>query len=235
MDIFHLIPSNLSPKPYLSEEQQVSQLVKPASKAKAPNHRQKKPRIEQIRNNKVLEKLHTDLIGPFSKEWLGKKYVLTAVDDYTRYCTAIPIKSKKETKGALQEWIRMLETLCKNKVAYIQADWGGEFRNTELATWCKKKGIQLKETVPRHSKTNAIIERLNRTLQDMARTAMISAGVKGLWGDAIQWAAYTKNRIPHKTLKQAPIEALLGKRVDRSNLRPFGQKVLIHLYKEERD
>ena len=119
---------------------------------------------KQVRSSNILEKLHTDLIGPFSKEWLGKKYVLTAMDDYTRYCTAIPIKANNDTKRVLQEWIKMLVTQCKARVTYLQADCGGEFRNTELATWCKKKGIQLKKTVPRHSKTNAIIERLNRTL-----------------------------------------------------------------------
>ena len=195
--------------------------TKPAAKA-----------YQGTRSEQPLERIHADLIGPFSKEWLGKKYVLTAIDDYSRYCTAIPIKAKNETKTALREWIKMLETQCKSKVIYLQADWGGEFRNTELASWCKKKGIQLKNTVPRHSETNAIIERLNRTLQDMARTAMISSGIKGLWGDAIQWAAYTKNRIPHKTIGKAPIEALLGKPMNtdiRSNLRPFGQKVMIHL------
>ena len=158
------------------------------------------------------------------------------MEDYTRYCTAIPIKATSDTKQALKAWITMLEALCcPQRVVYLQADWGGEFRNTNMSSWCKKKGIQLKETIPRHSETNAIIERLNRTLQDMARTAMIASGVK-LWGDAIQWAAYTKHRIPHKTLKQSPIEALLGKQPNiRTNLRPFGQRVMIHLYKEERD
>ena len=195
----------------------------------------KKAEKTEIRSNQPLERIHADLIGPFYKEWLGKKYVLTAMDDYTRYCTAIPIKAKGDTKGALRAWIKMLETQCSpRKVIQLQADWGGEFRNTELSTWCKKKGIQLKETVPRHSETNAIIERLNRTLQDMARTAMISSELRS-WGDAIQWAAYTKNRIPHKSVQKTPIEALLGKIENiRSNLRPFGQKVMIHVYKEDR-
>ena len=199
---------------------------------KPPAKQYKNGKTQQPRSSQPLERIHADLIGPFSKEWLGKKYVLTAMDDYSRYCTAIPIKAKSDTKGTLREWIKMLEVQCKARVIYLQADWGGEFRNTELASWCKKKGIQLKEIVPHHSETNAIIERLNRTLQDMARTAMISSGLK-LWGDAIQWAAYTKNRIPHKTLGKSPIEALIGKD-DRSNLRPFGQRVMVHLYKEER-
>ena len=94
------------------------------------------------------------------------------MDDYTRYCTAIPIKAKSDTNRALQEWIKMLETQCRTNIIYLQADWGGEFRNTEVTSWCKKKGIQLKETVPRHSETNAIIERLNRTLQDIARSPL---------------------------------------------------------------
>ena len=202
--------------------------VKPSAKPSKGSNGQTKIRSEQ-----PLERIHADLIGPFHKEWLGKKYVLTAMDAYTRYCTAIPIKAKSDTKGALREWVKMLENQCKTKVIYLQADWGGEFRNTDLISWCKKKGIQMKVTVPRHSETNAIIERLNRTLQDMARTAMISSGLK-LWGDAIQWAAYTKNRIPHKSIKQSPIEKLLGKQTNRSNLRPFGQRVMVHLYKEER-
>ena len=67
---------------------------------------------------------------------------------------------------------------------------------------------------------------------------MIAAEVKGLWGDAIQWAAYTKNRVPHKTLGgKAPIELLLNNKTEgnsRSNLRPFGQKVMIHIYKGQR-
>lgn len=67
--------------------------------------------------------------------------------------------------------------------------------------------------------------------------AMISAEVKGLWGDSIQWAIYTKNRIPHKALpeRRSPIEALLDKPINRINIHPFGQRVMIYLYKEERN
>ena len=163
------------------------------------------------------------------------------MDDYSRFCTAIPIHSKSDTKKALKEWITQIETLTNQNVIGIQADWGGEFRNNELRDWCKKKGITTKSTTAYHHETNAIIERLNGTLQDMARTALIAANLKGLWGDAIQWAAYTKNRIQHKSLlKRSPIEILmkgagfLEYKLDRSNLRSFGQKVMAHTYKEQR-
>ena len=123
------------------------------------------------------------------------------------------------------------------KVKAIQADWGGEFKNGTLNSWCKNKGIIQKETVAYHSETNAIVERLNRTLQDIAWTAMIGAELKGLWGDAIKWAAYTKNRIPHQNLTgMTPAQIFLLKEVPtRSNLRPFGQRVMSHIYKDQRE
>ena len=94
-----------------------------------------------------------------------------------------------------------------------------------------------KETVAYHSETNAIVERLNRSLQDIARTAMIRAQLKRLCGDAIKWAAYTKNRIPHENLTgMTPAQVFLLKEVPtQSNLRPFGQKVMIHIYKDQRE
>lgn len=55
---------------------------------------------------------------------------------------------------------------------------------------------------------------------------VIAADMRGYWGDTMQWAAYTKNRVPHKSLggRNAPIEVFLDKPVDRNNLQSFGQK-----------
>ena len=202
-------------------------------KGKSTNPPSKPSPVGPIRTTRVMERIYADLIGPLSKEWLGKKYILTILDDYSRYCTAIPIRDKTQASEKTKEWILALENLTEKPTAFIQTDWGTEFN--VLKQWGIKRGIQTKETIPYHSETHATIERLNRTLQDMARTAMIAAGLKGLWGDAIQWAAYTKNRVPHKALGKSPIEVLLNKQVDRSNLRPFGQKVMAHIYKEQRE
>ena len=198
-----------------------SKSIKPASKPSL---------IGTVRTSRILERAHMDLIGSL-KPWLGKEYILTIMDDYSRYCGAIPIRTKGEASEKAQEWILALETRTSEKTAFIQADWGKEFNR--LRTWGTKRGTLTKETIPYNSETHAIIERLNRTLQDMARTAMLLAGLKGLWGDAIQWAAYTKNRVPHRALNnKSPIEILLRQKVNRNNLRPFGQKVMAHIYKE---
>ena len=108
-------------------------------------------------------------------EWLGKKYVLTIIDDFARYCIAIPIQAKSDTTEILKQAIKEVQLATGRKVKIIQADRGGEFKHGVLDNWCKVKGIIQKETVAYHSETNAIVERLNWTLQDIARTAMIGA------------------------------------------------------------
>ena len=70
----------------------------------------KAEKTTRIRSEQPLERLHADRMGPVSKQWLGKKYILTAIDDHTRYCTAIPITAKSDTKKALKGWIKMIET-----------------------------------------------------------------------------------------------------------------------------
>ena len=197
-----------------------------------------RPSDTDIRTQKTLERIHCDLIGPMDTEWLGKKYALTIIDDFSQYCIAIPIRAKSDTIEILKQAIKELELATGGRrVKTIQADWGGEFKNRALNSWCKSQGIIQKETVAYHSETKAIVERLNRTLQDIARTAMIGAELKGLWGDAIKWAAYTKNRIPHESLtNMTPAEILLLKeKPTRNNLRPFGQRVMIHIYKDQRE
>ena len=143
------------------------------------------------------------------------KYLLVVTDDYSRYVITKPIRTKDETTNELIAIINALEKATTHHVAQIQADWGGEFRNKELAKELQQRGITLKETVPRHSETNGIAERTNRTIFTMSRTAILASGdlPKSLWDKASAWAAYTKNRLPHKSLpdQKTPAEILLDR------------------------
>jgi hypothetical protein len=106
-----------------------------------------------------------------------------------------------------------------------------------LAKKLQNRGIQLKETVPGHSETNAIIERTNRTIMTMNQMAILGTNGEipnGRWDKASGWSAYTKNRVPHKTLEgKSPLAILFpGKDIhnEQKNLRPFGQEVVYFDY-----
>ena len=141
-----------------------------------------------IRTSKPLERLHADLVGPMKPITPSTQYrcLLVTTDDVSQYVVTKPIRTKNETTDALVEIINALEKATTHQVSQVQADWGGEFRNKELSTELKQRGIILKETMPRHSETNAIAERMNRTILTMSRSAIIAAKnlPKSLWDKA---------------------------------------------------
>jgi len=75
---------------------------------------------------------------------------------------------------------------------------------------------------------------MNRTILDMNRTAIAASGMpKGEWDKVSKHSAYTKNRVPHKSLEgKTPVEVIFSKdaRMERKNLQPFGQKVTCYDY-----
>jgi hypothetical protein len=132
------------------------------------------------------------------------------------------------------EVIKIAEAMTGEKLLFLQSDEGGEFRNSELLEEFKKNGIVIKQTVPYHSQTNPVAERSNRTILTMIRTMLLAANLpKQLWSEAAKHAAYTKNRLPHKSLQgKAPMELWkpgINISEERKFLRSFGEKVWIHL------
>ena len=83
------------------------------------------------------------------------------------------------------------------KVKCLRSDNGGEYDKSEFKTCCATDGIRLMRTVPGKARPNGIAERMNRTLNERARSRRIHYGLpKTLWADAVSTAAYLINRGP---------------------------------------
>jgi len=110
-----------------------------------------------------MERIHADLIRPIKPSTPSKeyKYLLNIVEDHSRYIVVIPLRTKTAAGSALIKAINEMEAATNLRLSKLQADWGGEFRNQELETELQQRGIILKPTIPKHSETNAIIERAN--------------------------------------------------------------------------
>ena len=114
------------------------------------------------------------------------------------------------------------ETGCKIKS--VRTDNGTEFCNDILREYFIKNGIRHQLTVPYNPEMNSRVERLHRTLVEMARTMLLEANCQEyLWAEAINTASYVKNRLPHKALPGVtPNELWFGSKPDLSNLKAFG-------------
>ena len=93
--------------------------------------------MASVQTLRPLELLHIDLMGPARVQSLGeKKYILVAVDDFTRYTWVMLLKDKDE---ALKKMIHVCKELQVEKdtvIARIKSDHGREYENTKLATFC---------------------------------------------------------------------------------------------------
>ena len=56
------------------------------------------------------------------------------------------------------------------KILKVRSDHGGEFENEPFESFCEKHGIIHEFSSRRTPQQNGVVERKNRTLQEMART-----------------------------------------------------------------
>jgi len=57
-------------------------------------------------------------------------------------------------------------------VKSIRSDHGGEFQNAKFERFCEKHGISHGFSAPRTPQQNGVVERKNRSLEELARTML---------------------------------------------------------------
>jgi hypothetical protein len=90
--------------------------------------------------------------------------------------------------------------------------------------FCAANGIRMEKTILGMPQQNGVAERMNRTLNEHARSMRLHAGLpKTFWVDAVSTAAYLVNRGPSVPLgHKLPEEVWSGKKVNLSHLKVFG-------------
>ena len=85
-------------------------------------------------------------------------------------------------------------------------------------------------SAPRTPQQNGVVERKNRTLQEIARTMLNENGLpKYFWAEAVNTACYVVNRAHIRSiLKRTPYELWKGKLPNISYFHAFGCKCFVH-------
>ncbi|CAI7877549.1 unnamed protein product [Closterium sp. NIES-53] len=95
----------------------------------------------------------------------SERYFLLVVDDYTRYTTVFPLRSKGEVLDVLIPWIRAVRFQLREwfhedlPVLRLHSDRGGEFSSNLLRDFCCGEGILQSFTLPASPQQNGIAER----------------------------------------------------------------------------
>ncbi|CAI5968753.1 unnamed protein product [Closterium sp. NIES-64] len=129
-----------------------------------------------------LQTLHMDVWGPAHVSGQEReRYFLRVVDDYSRYTTVFPLRSKGDVTEVLIDWIRAACLQLKESfgsdfpVLRLHSDRGGEFSSARLGAFCRAQGIHQTFTLPASPQQNGIAERRIGTVMDVACTSMMHA------------------------------------------------------------
>ncbi|CAI7866624.1 unnamed protein product [Closterium sp. NIES-53] len=102
-----------------------------------------------------LQTLHMGVLGPARVSRQDReRYFLLIVDDYTRYTTVFPLRSKGEVSDVLISWIRTVRLQLREQfgqdlpVLCLHSDRGGEFSSDLLRDFCRGEGITQSFTLP---------------------------------------------------------------------------------------
>ncbi|XP_010457015.1 PREDICTED: uncharacterized protein LOC104738554 [Camelina sativa] len=186
-------------------------------------------KVPDVQSKSALDLIHMDLMGPMQVESLaGKKYVFVLVDDYSRYTWVRFIREKSDTIDSFK--ILALQLLNeRGGIKKVRNDHGGEFQNEAMKEFCEQHGISHQFSAPRTPQQNGVVERKNRTLQEMARAMIHGKQVpKKFWAEALNTACYIINRVyVRRDTTKTPYELWRGKTPNLSYFHVFGCRCYI--------
>ncbi|GJT32817.1 retrovirus-related pol polyprotein from transposon TNT 1-94 [Tanacetum coccineum] len=184
-----------------------------------------------VSTTRCLELLHMDLFGPSAvRSYGGNRYTLVIVDDYSRYTWTRFLKDKTEAFDQFEIFSRKIQNQLGCSIVSIRTDHGREFDNeVQFGEFCNANGITHNFSAPRTPQSNGVVERKNRTLQEMSRTMLNEQSLpQKFWCNAVDTSTYILNRILIRAiLGKTPYEILRGRKPTLDYFRVFGSKCFI--------
>ena len=140
-----------------------------------------------ISTSRPLELLHMDLFGPLRTTSVGgKSYAFVIVDDFSRYTWVLFLAHKNDVFHEFSKLCRKIQNEKGFTISCIRSDHGREFENVEFESFCDEQGIEHTFSAPRTPQQNGVVERKNRTLQEIARTILHENNLPNyFWAEAV--------------------------------------------------
>ncbi|KAH9767789.1 hypothetical protein KPL71_011399 [Citrus sinensis] len=183
-----------------------------------------------VSTSKPLQLLHIDLFGPSRYASLsGKFYAFVIVDDYSRYTWVLFLANKDDAIDAFRIFCKKVQNEKGYTITCIRSDHGGEFENHAFENFCNDFGIEHQFSSPRTPQQNGVVERKNRSIQEMARTTLNENSLpKYFWAEAVNTACYVLNRVLIRpNLNKTPYELWKDRKPNIGYFKVFGCKCFV--------
>jgi len=167
------------------------------------------PKVSTVRTTFPGERLYVDISGPYKQTFVGSKYWILFVGDYSRKSWSF----FTTTKGALSEvadgFFSQLQN-TKTPVHHLRCNNAGE-NLSKLQSVCNKYNIKMEYTAPNTPQQNGVVERKFVTLCDrscaMTFNAKWSSDLREkLWAESIHTSELLTNIVANSRNVKSPNE-----------------------------
>lgn len=168
------------------------------------SHRAAIPKLSQSQSSKLLDLVHSDVVGPLEVPSVGVSlYIITFIGDYSKWTSLYTIRRKSEAFECFKRFkaysekhtsarLRALhveessisgrDCLQSPQVKALRSDNGGEYLSNDFKTFLINAGIQNQLTVAYTPQQNGVAERMNRTLLTLVRSMLHGKNIeKRFW------------------------------------------------------
>ena len=165
--------------------------------------------LGQYNAGSPLERVHIDILGPFTPSTRGNQYVLMIVDQFTKWLECFPLShqtAEEVAKCVVDEFISRFGCPLE-----IHTDQGRNFDGKLFASVCELLQIAKTRTTPYRPCSNGQVERYNRTILQLIRCFL--RGNQQTWDEHLQQLAGAVRSTINRNTGFTPNLMMLGREV----------------------
>ena len=165
--------------------------------------------LQTIQAGYPLQIVCVDIMGPLPQTEQGSKYVLVAVDYFTRWVEAYGIPNQEAMTVARKLVDEMFFRFSPPE--QLHSDQGRQFESALVKEICNILGVRKTHTTSYHPQGNGMVERFNRTLLDMLSTTV--GEHPSNWEQNIRRVCLAYNSSVHASTGFTPFFLMFGRQV----------------------
>ena len=177
---------------------------------KSPSKRHRGP-MKQYNVGAPMERAALDIMGPLPESYRGNRYILGISDYFTRWVEAFGMPDQEASIVAdvlVQGFISRFGVPSQ-----IHSDQGAQFESNLFKSLCELLGIEKTRTTPYHPQSDSLVERFNRTLEDML-SKVVDENHKN-WDDCLPIVMMAYRSSIHESTGESPVKMMLGRDIYR--------------------
>jgi hypothetical protein len=87
----------------------------------------------QIKTKGLLDLIHNNVISPITPiSRGGARYIVTFIDDFSRFVHAFLIKARSEVLGRFMDYKHLVEAQTGKRIKFLRSDNGEEYTSTRF-------------------------------------------------------------------------------------------------------